>query len=281
MAYERFAYFYDYLMRDMPYDSWIAFLRQCFAKFAEKPVQSIVDLGCGTGSIAIPLMELGYGVTGIDLSGDMLAVAKARADELQQQALQNGSSRLEAPYWLEQDMREWTAGQPVDCVISFCDSLNYITEESGIQQAFQQTAQGLGSGGLFVFDMLTIWQLENYAIHQPFYLDEEEAAYIWTSDWDEALKQIQHNITFFVHEERLNSIFQKRQDAPYSADTAETKAPRFIRVEETHVERAYPCDTVTGWLQAAGFDVIGVYSDFLWKPHTEQTERAFFVARKI
>ena len=38
--------------------------------------KTILDLGCGTGRHALKLAEMGYRVTGIDLSGEMLSVAK-------------------------------------------------------------------------------------------------------------------------------------------------------------------------------------------------------------
>lgn len=58
------------------------------ASFAEtawerlgKP-KTVAELGCGTGSLTIPLAEAGYHMTGIDLSSDMLAVARQKMEEL-------------------------------------------------------------------------------------------------------------------------------------------------------------------------------------------------------
>ena len=45
--------------------------------------QRILDLGTGTGFFAFLLAQHGYSVTGIDLTEDMIAVAKAQAMELQ------------------------------------------------------------------------------------------------------------------------------------------------------------------------------------------------------
>ena len=44
--------------------------------------QRILDLGTGTGFFAFLLAQKGYSVTGIDLTEDMIAVAKAQATEL-------------------------------------------------------------------------------------------------------------------------------------------------------------------------------------------------------
>jgi 2-polyprenyl-3-methyl-5-hydroxy-6-metoxy-1,4-benzoquinol methylase len=82
-------------MADMPYGEWVDWV------VAHVPTQGahIVDLGCGTGNVAIPLAELGYAVTGIDLSDTMLAVAAQKAERTSVE-------------WLEQDMVEWTVGEP-------------------------------------------------------------------------------------------------------------------------------------------------------------------------
>jgi SAM-dependent methyltransferase len=44
-----------------------------------EPPADIADLGCGTGSLSVLLSELGYGVTGIDLSARMVDRASAKA----------------------------------------------------------------------------------------------------------------------------------------------------------------------------------------------------------
>jgi 2-polyprenyl-3-methyl-5-hydroxy-6-metoxy-1,4-benzoquinol methylase len=43
------------------------------------PPARILDLGCGTGSLAVLLAQAGHEVTGIDASMQMLALARAKA----------------------------------------------------------------------------------------------------------------------------------------------------------------------------------------------------------
>lgn len=259
MAYDRFASYYDRLMEEMPYPEWLDFLGQCWGKYGRP--QTIADLGCGTGSLSIPLAQQGYEVFGIDLSEDMLAVAQQKALEAQRnQTFPAGG----AITWLQQDMREWGLHRPVDAVISMCDCINYLLEEDDVAQTFTQVYEGLNAGGTFVFDVHTPYQLEAYAEAQPFFLNEEDIAYIWTSELDEERCEIEHALTIFVKDEDLEAIGQER----------------FRRIEELHVQRAYPLVWMKQQLQAAGFSEVAVYGDFLWKSVTETTQRAFFVARK-
>ncbi|MBC8079832.1 MAG: class I SAM-dependent methyltransferase [Gorillibacterium sp.] len=260
MAYGRFASYYDRLMEDMPYAEWLAFLDECWVRYGHKP-KSIADLGCGTGSLTIPLAERGFHVAGIDLSEDMLAVAQMKS-ESSHKGFISGSTT-----WLQQDMREWMLPSRVDAAISLCDCLNYLTEESDIAAAFRSTWEGLEPGGLFIFDVHTPYQLQNYAKEQPFILNEEDIAYIWYCDLDEATLTLEHELTIFARE---------KDDHPLKM----LKSERFLKVEEIHVQRAYPLSWLEDQLLEAGFSRVDKYADFRFESPRENTERAFFVAVK-
>jgi SAM-dependent methyltransferase len=253
MSYERFAYTYDRLMSDMPYGDWLRFAREGWRHYGLSP-KTIVDLGCGTGNMAIPLALEGYSVTGVDFSEDMLAVAQQKA--LRQPFLPKGGSLT----WVHQDMREWELPEPVDAVISFCDCMNYLLQEEDLTRTFRQTYQGLKSGGLFLFDVHTPKQLLNYAESQPFYLNEDDVAYIWTSEYDADRMEIEHAITIFMQE---------------GADQES-----FRRIDEQHTQRAYPLKRLEQQLHEAGFAEVRQAADFHWQMPTPATERAFFAARK-
>lgn len=187
-SYGRFAAVYDRLMEDMPYDAWVEFAEQAWRRYMLSKPERIVDLGCGTGNITLPLAARGYTLTGIDLSETMLAVAEQKAASA---PAKSGSIR-----WLCQDMREWNAGEPADAVVSFCDCLNYITEEADVKRVFTATFRQLRAGGVFLFDVHHRRQFESYADTQPFAYDDDDLAYIWFCDYDEERREIEHQLTF-------------------------------------------------------------------------------------
>src|SRR4051812_18158430 len=80
MSYQQFAYLYDELMKDAPYDEWIQFLKDRCVKNNVAGTR-LLDLACGTGELSIRLAQDGFQVTGVDLSEDMLAVAQAKAED--------------------------------------------------------------------------------------------------------------------------------------------------------------------------------------------------------
>lgn len=239
-SYRQFAAVYDRLMEEMPYPEWLRFTEQCWERYGVP--STIVDLGCGTGSIAIPLAISGYNLYGIDLSDNMLAIAHRKWEETPQRAVSGGKGKGSIQ-WLQQDMSAWELPQQVDAVLSFCDCLNYLTEETDIQAVFRSTYGGLKDGGVFIFDVHAPSTLHAYAKEQPFLLDEEDVSYIWTAELDEERLEIEHNLTIF-------------------AKDAYDSSGRYVRIDETHVQRAYDPEWLYKELLAAGFSKVDRYADF-------------------
>lgn len=249
-AYGQFALVYDRLMGDMPYEQWISFTEQAWKHYGISP-KTVADLGCGTGSVTLPLAQRGYQMIGIDLSESMLAIAREKESQL---------GRLRGSVqWVCQDMRNWEVPEPVDAVVCYCDSINYLIESADVTSFLKQTYSQLRSGGLFLFDMHHERQFEQYAAEQPFTLDEGDVAYIWHSEYDESRKQIEHQLTIFVEDEQSG---------------------RYDRIDEVHVERAYDPEWMVSELQAAGFDEIVLHGEYELSDPDETTNRLFIAARK-
>jgi SAM-dependent methyltransferase len=241
MAYGQMAYVYDQLMQDMPYASWIDWV----TREVQNKQATIVDLGCGTGNVAIPLAQMGYAVIGIDYSDSMLAIASNKAERLPIQ-------------WLEQDMTIFHVDHLVDAVVCFCDGFNYLLNENDFYQTLQRIEQQLKPGGVLLFDLLTASQMKQYALEQPYAYDTDDLSYMWTCDWQEDSLTIYHDLSFFV----------KAEDE------------RYDRFDEQHEERAYDINEVTSQLEKFGFKDIEVSSHFGTGTVESHTSRVFFRARK-
>ena len=75
--------------------------------------ERVVDLACADGSFALPLIEAGVDYTGVDLSGPMVEVARARLD---------GRGRVELG-----DLTTWVPPQPVALTTCF-RSLHFVPD---------------------------------------------------------------------------------------------------------------------------------------------------------
>jgi SAM-dependent methyltransferase len=137
---------YDLLYSDKNYEAECDLLEEVFRRYAEKPVKTILDLGCGTGNHAIPLARRGYQVTGVDRSPDMLAQAQKKAS----------SNLLPAtccsPTFVQGDIRNLNLGQQFDAVLMMFAVLGYQLTNDDVLAALHTVGRHLRPGGLFVCD---------------------------------------------------------------------------------------------------------------------------------
>jgi cyclopropane fatty-acyl-phospholipid synthase-like methyltransferase len=247
MSYQQFAYIYDYLMKDVPYDSWVEFVRRQADQHSVKG-KTLLDVGCGTGELSLRLLKEGYSVTGTDLSEDMLFIAR---DKAEQQGVQ-------LPLF-QQDMSELEDLGSFDIITIFCDSLNYLENEGKVLDTFKRTREHLHDGGIFLFDVHSIYKITQIFLNETFTLNDEEVSYIWDCFPGKAPNSVEHELTFFVKDENTN---------------------QFERIDELHYQRTYPVLTLENWLNEAGFDVLSVTADFTGSQPDDQSERIFFACKK-
>src|SRR5215831_8801520 len=111
----RHALLYDTFYARKPYRQEAAFVDECLQKFSVRRPERLLELACGTGSHALVLESLGYQITAVDNSPDMLKQAWAKAQEI--------SSRVE---FRLQDMRMLDQPEgPFDAAYCLFDSLGY------------------------------------------------------------------------------------------------------------------------------------------------------------
>ena len=137
--YARLASLYDEIVVDPCYDAWAAHLDRLW-KNDPAVVQSILDLGCGTGLMAAALSSRGYQVTGVDSSAAMLARARR---------LLGPSANLH-----QRTLPDLDIGDIFDAAISTFDALNYLTPKE-LRASLAATCAQLRPGGWLVFDLHT------------------------------------------------------------------------------------------------------------------------------
>jgi len=71
------AEWYD-ATRDLPEDLLTELFRRVAAAVAFEPPQRILDAGCGTAQLSVPLMRAGHHVVGVDIAEAMLRRARAK-----------------------------------------------------------------------------------------------------------------------------------------------------------------------------------------------------------
>ncbi len=258
--YTDFARVYDELMDNTPYEEWGNRLDELIRKYgvsaperdAENLLDSeknlVVDLGCGTGTLAELLYEKGYDMIGVDASESMLNIAMDKKAE-------SGSEIL----YLQQDMRELELYSTVGTVYSVCDSLNYILEEEELKTVFSLVNNYLFPGGIFIFDFNTDYKYREVIGNTTITENREDCSFIWENYYDPEEEINEYDLTIFVQEEE--NLFR--------------------RFTETHFQRGYTVEQMLRLVEEAGMKVVEVKDADTGEAVTEQSERVYMVAREF
>jgi len=229
--YRHLAQYYDEMISsDIDYEKYANWIERCFHT-ADRPIKNLLDLGCGTGNVAIPLGLKGYDVTGVDLSGEMLAAADEKAFEQ--------GIRLQ---WIQKNAVDFCRTQGYDAVIATMDLVNYVLNKRDLDRVLSNVYESLRPGGLFLFDINTPYRLEKVYGNEAFDYVEERYAYMWHCSFDQKEQISTFDITFFVQKEVEDC---------------------YLRFDETHRPKSYSETYLKQELKKTGFKKISA-SPFLF-----------------
>jgi SAM-dependent methyltransferase len=139
-----YSRYYNLLYQDKDYQGEAGFVHDLIQQHAPG-AQTILDLGCGTGRHDILLAEKGYTMTGVDMSEEMIAVARQAADRI-------GSEKPGPPTFYQGDIRSFRLDKKFDVVISLFHVMSYQTNNDDFASALQTARDHLKPGGVFFFD---------------------------------------------------------------------------------------------------------------------------------
>jgi SAM-dependent methyltransferase len=139
-----YAQYYDLLYRDKDYAGEAAFIEGLLRQHAPA-ARSVLELGCGTGAHAILLAAQGYKIHGVDLSDEMLEVARQRTSVLPTELSQQLS-------FSQGNVRDCKFEQKFDVVLSLFHVVSYQATNDDLYAMFHNVAKHLKPGGVFIFD---------------------------------------------------------------------------------------------------------------------------------
>lgn len=279
-SYTGFAGVYDELMDNVPYEEWAEFLVSALREYGvggrseaenggkcRKPGEAgragireeleknlaverntVLDLGCGTGTLTELLCRAGFDMIGIDNSEEMLEIAIHKREK-------SGSDIL----YLLQDMREFELYGTVGAVCSVCDSLNYILEEEDMVKVFSLVNNYLYPGGIFVFDFNTVYKYEQVIGDDTIAENRDDCSFIWENYYDEKSRINEYDLTVFV----------RKPDTEY-----------FRKFTETHYQKGYTLEQMKDFLEAAGLLFVKALDADTRGEVRAESERIYVIARE-
>jgi SAM-dependent methyltransferase len=140
-SYEKLSRFYDPVMGDRA--DTASYVRDLIVR--NKPAaKTLLELGCGTGAV-LKILARSYDVVGLDLSPQMLAIAR---------------KKLPGANLVHGDMVNFDLHEKFDVIICVFDSINHVLRFADWKQVFRRAALHLEKGGLFLFDINTVEKLQ-------------------------------------------------------------------------------------------------------------------------
>lgn len=180
MSYDILANFYDAFVDQDVYDEYLELLD----KFTS--IGTLLDIGCGTGTLSVEFAKRGYTVTASDLSEEMLQIARYRA-------VQNDINMELFVY----DMLD-PIGFQFDTVVASMDVLNHLSDLEDVQFGLTNIYQALNPNGVFIFDVLSsdyIDALDGYSE------DDSEYNFHWECHKGQNPHSIIHTVTLKLEDE--------------------------------------------------------------------------------
>jgi ubiquinone/menaquinone biosynthesis C-methylase UbiE len=243
--YQGLASIYDQLMEGVDYQGWAEYIKTLTEKYG-KEMGSALDIACGTGNTSIALAELGWWVTGIDLSLPMLQQARKKAAEKELDII-----------FLQQDIRELDLTREFDLVTCYQDGLNYLLTQEDLVQTFQRIRNNMSQEGLFIFDLNRVEKYSRTAQGEVSFIDTDDFSLVYETSYLKPEEIWEINVTGFVRGEQ-----------------------HYEKFKEVHRERHHHLTDVKDALRNTGFKVLDVFHAFSLNPPGADSNRIFVIAQK-
>jgi len=248
--YLAFVGFYDEWTRDVTGDV------DFYVRRATAVPPPVIELGVGTGRIAIPTALAGQRVIGVDLSAAMLAEARRRAGE---------AGVADRIAFAEADMRTFVAEVPVNLVtIPFRSFLHMRTTEDQLT-CLSNVRRSLLPGGQLILNMFLpdpafiVGQDRKRNHHGDFTDERGRRCEIWVTPIYDIASQ---RVTIRAAVE----AFEREQ----LVETTES---------ELHVRMIHRYE-MEHLLERSGFEIEALYGDFDERPLDEGCSEMIWVARR-
>ncbi len=226
---KQYASFYDRFYREKNYTAECDLVEKVFRSAGVKP-QSVLDLGCGTGSHSTILAQRGYKVTGVDQSAFMLETAGKKAGEL----------GLDITF-KQQDISRLQLDAPVDAALSMFAVIGYLTDNNLLESTFLKIREHLTPGGIFIFDC---W-------YGPAVMSGKPECRVHTYTLDngrQLIRIVTPELDALNHVVKVSYRVLELQGDKVLADSSETHPMRFLFPQE-----------IRYFLEKAGFTDIRLY----------------------
>lgn len=208
-TFKKYSAYYDLLYSDKDYRREVEFVSALLEQHGGT-CRRICEMGSGTGLHAELLARNGYTVDGIELSAEMLDVARARIDKLPPGI----GKRLN---FMQGDARTFKAGPVFDAALALFHVVSYQTTNADLIAMFCNISEQLRPGGIFIFDY---WYGPAVLTERPsvrikrMETDEYSVTRLAEPNLDVVTSQVEVNYDIFVRHKQSDATEQFRETHP-------------------------------------------------------------------
>ena len=246
-----YAYYYNAFYKDKDYRREAEQIDQLFKKYSDS-VKNVISFGCGTGKHDFELNQLGYILSGIDMSDTMIEVARKSALE------KNVSEEFEVS-----DIRNYEPNKQYDAVISLFHVMSYQTSNKDLICAMGSARKCLNQGGLFIFD----------AWYGPGVLSDKPSVRVKEVE-DEKYKLVR--MARPVMHDQTNVV-----DVNYDVLVINKATMVTQKINEVHNMRYLFKPEVESYLQQTGFELVDILDCSNLNKTNFDSWTAYFIAKAI
>ena len=257
------SYYDDPRYYDAEFDSRRADVQFYLAQYLDTEGPTL-ELGVGSGRIALPAVRAGAEVCGIDSAPEMLARAEEKRQKLPR-------AKRDALRLIEGDMRHFSLGERFELITCPFNALMHLYRSEELLACLARVSEHLAPGGLFLFDVL-FPDLE-YLTRSPLTrhpgVDFKHATYEATYNYSEqsAYDPVNQINQMWLHYERVAPPLSpaEAEATLYASEGGERVAlddgpPARFTIQLSH--RYYFPQELGQLLDRAGFEVLQILGDF-------------------
>ena len=216
-------------------------------RLAKEQNGAILDIGCGTGIVTIPLAKLGFETVGVDLSEPMLAQAREKAE-------------LPNLEFVLGDALEFTLTKTFNLAIMTGNAFQGFLGKAALTRLLKSIHAHLEPGGLFVFDTRLP---EGYGLGPT---DFE----LWQTYVDHEAREVR----YFGRKAAFNSetnvlSYEMKRVYPDGREVGSSIALSFTPYQE-----------LRSLLERSGFEILEVYGSWGLEPFEQGAEKGVFKVRR-
>ncbi|MBQ9959756.1 MAG: class I SAM-dependent methyltransferase [Oscillospiraceae bacterium] len=241
-SYGALASFYDTFTGNVDYGRRADFLAEKLMLFGRR--DTVLDAGCGTGTLARLLLQRGFDVIGVDNSPEMLSVAREADSEM---------------LLLCQDLTELDLYGTVQGAVCMQDTLNHLPDIAAFKRAVGRISLFMEPGAVFAFDLNSEYKHRQVLADNCFVYESDSAMCVWQNE----LEQRSGTVHLTV------DVFSENEDGSYYRDT------------DAFSEILISAQTVLETLQECGLSLVEQLDGESYGPLCDTTERILYITRKL